>query len=283
MAYLGNGIYDLLDVVRASANPQINYEGLYQDASAPIATSNLLQAMQPGFEYRTPRFMERQFRRGADDLSGNISTDINRRIDFVNYFDKKPLRSNYESLARFENFNPRVSRPEQSIFYNAPEPTDTGMAVSNKLYNQPFNMFDVSGGIMDVAPTSLGFDTSYGVANEEDEEQVEYLPGQEPSGIGKLFEFLRNIPTPLNIARRGLGGLRQAYNNFRGSDFVQSDNLMEFIQRRRNRKAAEEMARRSAASNVPPIMRGGGGGNGGARSAPSGVYEQANKDFAASR
>jgi hypothetical protein len=31
MAYLGNGIYDLLDVVRASANPQITYEGLYQD------------------------------------------------------------------------------------------------------------------------------------------------------------------------------------------------------------------------------------------------------------
>ena len=54
MAYLGNGIYDLLDVIRASANPQINYEGLYQDPAAPIATSNLFRSMQPGFEYMDP-------------------------------------------------------------------------------------------------------------------------------------------------------------------------------------------------------------------------------------
>jgi len=40
-----------------------------------------------------------------------------------------------------------------------------------------------------------------GVANEPDEEQVEYLTEQEPSGIAKLFEFLGNLPTPGNILR----------------------------------------------------------------------------------
>ena len=38
MAYLGNGRYDLLDVVRASKNPQINYEGLYEE---PADTSGI--------------------------------------------------------------------------------------------------------------------------------------------------------------------------------------------------------------------------------------------------
>ncbi len=53
-------------------------------------------------------------------------------------------------------------------------------------------------GIMKKAPVdmmpeplkNLSFDTSYGVANEEDAEQVQYLPGQEPSGIEKLLQYL---------------------------------------------------------------------------------------------
>ena len=35
-----------------------------------------------------------------------------------------------------------------------------------------------------------GVTPSYGVANEEDVEQVDYLPGQEPSGIAKLFDYI---------------------------------------------------------------------------------------------
>jgi hypothetical protein len=70
-----------------------------------------------------------------------------------------------------------------------------------------------TGGIMgiDVAPTSLGFDTSYGVANEEDEEQVESLVEEEPSGIQKL------IKTALRFAVPGLSFLEnrgQPYQQF---------------------------------------------------------------------
>ena len=92
MAYLGNGIYDLTDVIKASANPQINYEGLYQDAPSNIATSNLFKAMQPGFEYRSPSFIDNAMRTGGYDLAGNVPVDFNRRRDFRNYFDNKPLR-----------------------------------------------------------------------------------------------------------------------------------------------------------------------------------------------
>ena len=54
--------------------------------------------------------------------------------------------------------------------------------------------------ITDLKP--LGFDTSFGVANEEDVEQ-EFLPDQK-SGIAKLFEFLQKF-SPVKFAARGIG------------------------------------------------------------------------------
>jgi hypothetical protein len=138
MAYLGNGIYDLLDVVRASNNPQINYEGLYQDASAPMATSSLLQSMKPGYEFRNDSYMRNAYMNEGDDLSGNISTDYNRRLDFKNYFNNQPLRSNYESLARFENFNPRIGMNNQLQETNVPT-TFVPSEISIKETPQVFN------------------------------------------------------------------------------------------------------------------------------------------------
>lgn len=62
-----------------------------------------------------------------------------------------------------------------------------------------------------------------GVANEPDEEQVEYLTEQEPSGIAKLFEFLGNLPTAGNILRNILPeqdpratGIRNFYSPYEG-------------------------------------------------------------------
>jgi hypothetical protein len=54
----------------------------------------------------------------------------------------------------------------------------------------------------DVPLQNLGINTSYGVANEADQEQVKSLTEQEPSGIAKLFEFLQQF-SPL----RGLAAL----------------------------------------------------------------------------
>ena len=81
----------------------------------------------------------------------------------------------------------------------------------------------------DVPLQNLGIDTSYGVANEPDEEQVEYLTEQEPSGIVKLFEFLGNIPTPFNLVKRGLESLRGLNNRIQNSDFGRSKTLMDYL------------------------------------------------------
>jgi len=67
-----------------------------------------------------------------------------------------------------------------------------------------------------------------GVANEEDVEQ-EFLPNQEPSGIAKLFEFLGKLPTPFNLARRGLESLSGLNNRMRNSDFGRSKTLMDYL------------------------------------------------------
>jgi len=66
---------------------------------------------------------------------------------------------------------------------------------------------------------------------DEDIEQVEYLPGQEPKGIGKLIEFLKNIPTPFNILRNILSGqgIRNLNARIQGSDFGRSKTLMDYL------------------------------------------------------
>jgi len=82
--------------------------------------------------------------------------------------------------------------------------------VSNNFQNPSFggvSGYRDTGGIMGIEPVrySADFDTSYGVANEEDEEQVESLVEEEPSGIAKLFQRIgdiyRNLPTPTNLIR----------------------------------------------------------------------------------
>ena len=118
----------------------------------------------------------------------------------------------------------------------------------------------------------LGIDTSYGVANEEDVEQ-EFLPDQEPSGIAKLFEFLGKLPTPFNLARRGLGSLRGLNDRIQGSDFGQATSLMDYLDMRkygglqgRNDAAARTMAQaRGLQKQIDqrPSAIGGGGGGGG--------------------
>jgi|5B_taG_2_1085324.scaffolds.fasta_scaffold50501_2 hypothetical protein len=88
-------------------------------------------------------------------------------------------------------------------------------------------------GIMQQAPLqNLGIDTSYGVANEPDEEQVESLVEQKPSGIAKLFELLRNIPTPFNLAIRGLESLRGLNQRMRDTDFAKSSSLADYFDAR---------------------------------------------------
>ena len=65
---------------------------------------------------------------------------------------------------------------------------------------------------------------------------------QSPTGIARLFEFLSNLPTPLNLVRRGLESLSGVNQRLRNTDFGQSKTLQEYFQRREARKEAERLA-----------------------------------------
>ena len=96
---------------------------------------------------------------------------------------------------------------------------NTATAVPNQTPFDPRSLqsifpTNVKTGIMTQAPTSLGFDTSLGVANEEDVEQVDYLgskPNKVQTGIAKLFEFLQRFSPIGNIAR-GIESIRNRFD-----------------------------------------------------------------------
>jgi hypothetical protein len=131
-------------------------------------------------------------------------------------------------------------------------------------------------GITEIAPLqNLGIDTSYGVANtpnvigqqsgvdvyEADDGTPYYIEPstgkaivapdtveaykrqsgyykKEPSGIAKLFEFLGNIPTPMNILRGGIQSLQGLNKKIRGTTFALSPTLKDYVQAKRAEKRA---------------------------------------------
>jgi len=161
------------------------------------------------------------------DASGNVNTDlVNQLIE--------------ENQKKTNPFDPRNF---QSIF-----PTNVQTGIRQQV---PSSNIDLSG-----LPANMG------VANEPDEEQVEYLTEQEPSGITKLFEFLGNIPTPFNLARRGLESLRGLNQRLRNTDFGRSKTLADYFDAKsyggidaRNR-AAQKTMREARAIQRQVDMRG---------------------------
>ena len=111
---------------------------------------------------------------------------------------------------------------------------------------------DVGGGI-----TELDLSRFQGVSdlgrNDEDVQQVQYLPGAEPkTGIAKLLEVLGKIPTPFNLARRGIESLSRIPK----SDFFRSKNLMDFLDMRRYGGAeARERARQKNLRETAAIQK----------------------------
>jgi len=69
--------------------------------------------------------------------------------------------------------------------------------------------------VNELAPLQdLGIDTSYGVASEPDEKQVDYLPGQKPRYRDMFLNDLRNLPSDF---RTSLGQTRDAlFEDFSG-------------------------------------------------------------------
>ena len=239
------GLYDILEAYRLQ-DPKFTYEGLYQDPPRDdsVYYSGGLKTNPYGLMLGAPK--------GTSSQAFKFSS-------FPQTYEK--------SL-----FNPRVGRPEQSIYYN-----------------QPFNINnvapqDVNTGIMTQAPTQ-NFQFLSSAYEDDDEEQVKYIPGQESSGIEKLFSFLRSLPTPGNLLRGGLESLRGFNDRLRNTDFGRSQTLAEYFDRRARAKNAERMAERARDFSERTA---GSGATGGDRdfSTPAGKstgYEEASRGFAASR
>jgi hypothetical protein len=86
---------------------------------------------------------------------------------------------------------------------------------------------------------------SYGVANEEDVEQVDSLTGQKKSG--GILDLIMSIAVPgygflKNMGKGGLEGIRGLNQRLRNTDFGQSRTLQEYFQKRGARKEAERLA-----------------------------------------
>ena len=79
--------------------------------------------------------------------------------------------------------------------------------------------------LYDDLPPLRGIDTSYGVANEPDVEQVESLGSSEPSGIAKLLQFINPF--------KKLDALKSLSRRIQQSDFGQSKNLMDYLDARK--------------------------------------------------
>jgi len=116
-----------------------------------------------------------------------------------------PFTSMADMAAKNANLN---LFPSPQDFYTSPTYL---MKQAEKFNENPF-----STGIMTQAPLkNLGFDTSFGVANEpDDEEDVEGAKEETPKGIAKLFEFLQKL-SPINSIAQGIG----SFFNPKGSDF----------------------------------------------------------------
>jgi hypothetical protein len=160
----------------------------------------------------------------------------------------------------------------QGIFGIGPDPS---------LYGSPSGITAASS--VTQKPKSLGFDTSYGVANEPDDTQsqeyIDQVKKSQGGGIGGLLKFLVGLAVPgagflMNLPGRGLEGIRSLNQRIQGSDFGQATSLTDYLDMR---KYGGAQGRRDASARTMAQARGlqkqidqrpsaiGGGGGGGGR------------------
>jgi hypothetical protein len=139
---------------------------------------------------------------------------ITGRVEQLQVNDNLPFRSMADMANEINQFPflPPNSTTPLDAFKNTVAPVPP----FNPKSMQSIFPTNVQTGIISQAP-KLGFDTSFGVANEEDTEQVDFLgtkPNRAQEGIAKLFEFLQRFSPVANIAR-GVESLRNRFDTNR--------------------------------------------------------------------
>ena len=176
-------------------------------------------------------------------------------------YDYDPAFGGLKTIERYQPTPFTGARPFQAMYDIAPYTSEGfNLGFNADLYNPSFggvSGYRDTGGIMGIEPVrySADFDTSYGVANEEDEEQVEYLGDKPKGGIADLFRTILGFAVPgagllMNLGRGGLQGIQNLNQKLRSTDFGQSRTLQEYFQKRRERKQAEK-----AQQAMPDVYR----------------------------
>jgi len=166
--YLGNGQYNLLDVINRSKDPSINYDGLYEDPSRDQGsyTSNPFKAATSSdFEYLNSKSLKSRNNRSQYNIFSPYDVPVNQRMrmDNMSYLNDTPLRNSYggPQSSQFDNFDPRIGRPEVVSDFVA---GDDGMYSNGNYPDNPYpdntELGDMTGLVtdqfydqMDKAPT----------------------------------------------------------------------------------------------------------------------------------
>ena len=140
--YLGNGQYNLLDVINRSKDPSINYDGLYEDPSRDQGsyTSNPFKAATSSdFEYLNSKSLKSRDRRDQYNIFSPYDVPVNQRMrmDNMSYLNDTPLRNSYggPQSSQFDNFDPRIGRPEVVSDFVA---GDDGMYIDGNYPDNPY-------------------------------------------------------------------------------------------------------------------------------------------------
>ena len=219
------GLYDLLETYRIQNDPRFAYEGLYQD---PLREDQV--------DYYN-KFRELKLPYGLTDAK-----------------DFQPFQSSSFPQGGYgvgSLFNPRVGKPRQSIYFNEPslnvpqdfyqpigDPFQTDYPITRTIQeeDEEDQMIEEN-----IAPytgvTGMGYQTPRTIT---DQNRIlgQTFTEQKPSGIARLFEVLGNIPTPFNLARRGLESLQGLNRKIRGTTFALSPTLKDYVQAKKAEKRA---------------------------------------------
>jgi len=142
------------------------------------------------------------------------------------YRQQNDPRFVYEGLYE----QPAYTGPNIDPMYNL------GARQFGNMQRMDFGVPQQAEGIMQQAPLqNLGIDTSYGVANEEDVEQVDSLTGEKKSS--GIMDLIMSIAVPgygflKNIGKGGLQGIRGLNQRIQQSDFGRSKTLADYFDAR---------------------------------------------------
>ena len=161
------------------------------------------------------------------------------------YLNQDPTQDFYQpnNISPTQDFYPLDRNPTQMFyqpreFVNAPGAINYYQPDLTTLRGLDMNRFQ---GVSDM---SLIDETT------NDEQDQNYIEQVEKSRnpLSGILDLLRNIPTPMNLARRGLESLRGFSNTLQNSDFGKSRTLMDYLDARsyggrdaRDRAASQNM------------------------------------------